>query len=124
MHGSPVSRAEFEARLKFLCSGPRRNLPRKLRDRHIVLKAASSRFDGNRQYDEMEVNMLLRAWLTEVGSTLRLDHVTLRRHLVDYGYLERSPSGDRYFVLERAAVRFAADVAMVDQTTLLRGASG
>ena len=95
-----ISQKEFTERLVELCvrSGLR-GVPRKTRDRHILLKGVSLALDLKAEYTEEEVNDTLRLWLTEVGGTLRrFGHVRLRRLLIDEEYLGRSKDGSRYWV--------------------------
>jgi hypothetical protein len=54
--------------------------------------------DGGRDYREREINERLVAWNREVAPAIEVDHVTLRRLLVDHGLLERNADGSRYRV--------------------------
>ena len=45
---------------------------------------------------EGEVNELLGYWSTHVAGLINYDYISLRRALVDYGYLERSSDGGTY----------------------------
>ena len=77
--------------------GPRR-FPRKRRDRDIMMKSIVMLMDSARSYSEEEVNELLLAWNRDVAPAIDTDHVTIRRILVDYGKLERTPDGSHYRV--------------------------
>ena len=110
-----ISTDDYRTILRRLCTGPERNFPRGGRDRAVLLKAASLRLAPARRYTEPEVTGQLKDWLREIGTTLRIDPVTLRRHLVDYGYLDRDPAGRVYWVLERTDWDFESAVARVDQ---------
>jgi hypothetical protein len=66
----------------FVADGRLTRLPARHGQRRVILEYVAGRFDPGRQYAEGEVNELL--------SSLHDDHVTLRRHLVDAGLLERS----------------------------------
>ena len=77
--------------------GPR-GFPRKQRDRHILMKSVVMLMDSERTYTEPEINELLQAWNRDVAPAIRVDHVSLRRWLVDYGQLERTASGSAYRV--------------------------
>ena len=77
--------------------GPR-GLPRKRRDRQIIMKSILLTLDSGRSYSETEINDLLRAWNTEVAPAIQTDHVTLRRLLIDWGHLERTADGRAYRV--------------------------
>ena len=67
-------------------------------------------------YDESEINNILQLWLSAVGVQIGSDHVTLRRELVDAGYLVRDADGRSYRLAEppRPPVSFAADVENVN----------
>jgi hypothetical protein len=71
--------------------------PAKERDRLPLLQALAARFALDRDYGEREVNEMLCAAL----HTDATDHVTLRRFLIDYGYLARDPKGTRYWRVEQ-----------------------
>ncbi|MGH0030656.1 MAG: DUF2087 domain-containing protein [Myxococcota bacterium] len=77
--------------------GPR-GFPRKERDRQILMKSIVMLMDSGRTYGEGEINQLLIEWNREVAPAVRIDHVSLRRWLVDYGHLERTASGSAYRV--------------------------
>ncbi len=63
--------------------GPRlKKIPRARKKRVIVLQHLLGRFDPKQSYPEKEVNDLLRDAHEDVA--------TLRRELVDYGYLTRN----------------------------------
>jgi hypothetical protein len=62
----------------------------------LVLAAASMSFVAGRSYTEREVNSVLRDWLADTGPMLAVDHVTLRRVLVDSRVLERDGFGHAY----------------------------
>ena len=64
--------------------------PRKERKRLVILRQLSSRFIPNHNYTEQEVNAIL--------SMAHHDHVTLRRNLVEYGFVERLPDGSKYWL--------------------------
>ncbi len=62
----------------------------------LVLAAAASAFREGKTYSEREVNDILLAWLGEAGAMLAVDHVELRRWLVDNRLLERDGFGRVY----------------------------
>src|SRR5258708_2599856 len=63
--------------------------------RHELRVAAlvylASKFDGDRKYSEIAVNMLLRRW------SAFDDPALLRRELFDRGYIERTRDGREYW---------------------------
>ncbi len=52
------------------------------------------------QLSEKEVNEKLKVWVKIVGDSIHIDHVTLRRELVDRGYLTRNADGSSYQVTQ------------------------
>ena len=79
-------------------------------DFNLMLAAAALAFAPNRSYSEMEVNDILRGWLAREGSILAVDHVELRRWLVDCRVLSRDDYG-RVYGLAAAVPQIAALVA-------------
>lgn len=68
-------------------------LPVKEKKKIIVILELLKRFESQRQYTEKEVNQIIVAVFE--------DFATLRRYMVDYGLLERTADGSRYWVKER-----------------------
>ena len=94
-----IGTCEFERRMVALClGGVGPGLPRRQRDRHILLKSVVLVLGHGRSYTEAAINDLLESWLDAVGPAVRLDHVSLRRHLIDQGYVERDAAGEGYRV--------------------------
>jgi len=62
----------------------------------LVLAAAAAAFQSNRTFAEREVNDVLRHWLAHSGAMLDMDHVELRRWLVDNRLLGRDGFGRVY----------------------------
>ncbi len=92
-----ITLEEFVERLCLVGAdrGPR-GFPRRQRDRHVLLKSIRMGLDATRTYSEPEVNAFLKEWNRDVAPAIHTDHVTLRRLLVDYGHLERTPDGRAY----------------------------
>ncbi|NYI08224.1 DUF2087 domain-containing protein [Allostreptomyces psammosilenae] len=94
----PASGRQAEAVLRaFVRDGRLVRLPARFGRRRLVLRHVAERaFAFGDEYDERQVNDILRGWC-DGGET---DHVTLRRHLVDDGLLAREhgrywrPSGE------------------------------
>lgn len=88
---------EAERRLRALASGglgP--GLPRRRRDQWILLRGAALVVDGSTPLDEKSLNEKLKVWLKALGPHTALDHVSLRRALVDERFLERTADGATY----------------------------
>lgn len=64
--------------------------PVKLSEKQIVLDYLRQKFEEGVCYTELEVNVLLKSWITFE------DYVTLRRDLIDFGYLKREDNGAVY----------------------------
>jgi hypothetical protein len=125
MDGEPISSREFKQRLARLClTSKLTGLPRNRRDRRIVLKSLTLGWTPGRRLAEHEINIALTRWLREVGRSMETDHVTLRRALVDEGFLERAAGGEWYQLGPRSAREdwFAPDVDAIDPETVLRDA--
>ena len=81
---SKIRTAEFKNRLAVLClRGRGGGFPRKHRDQHILFKSITLMLETKRDYSETEVNECLAIWLSHVGRSIEIDHVSLRRYLVD-----------------------------------------
>jgi hypothetical protein len=70
--------------------GPLSEFPTKEKKKIIVLNHLLSRFNSEKQYTEKEVNEILKP--------VFLDHMLLRRSLVDYGFMDRLRDGSLYWV--------------------------
>lgn len=117
----PVDRREFEARLSAICGGREMILPRKQRDRHILFRAIAQSIESGSPYSERELNDSLRDWVASIGLEASLDGVSLRRHLVDCGYLLRDRAGRRYAVRVNGndTVRFDSEIEALDVVDLI-----
>jgi hypothetical protein len=79
-------------------------------DFNLVLAAAARPFAAGRSYAEREVNDVLRDWLAHEGAMLAIDHVELRRWMVDCRVLDRDDYG-RAYSLGEPSPQIAAVVA-------------
>jgi hypothetical protein len=64
----------------------------KLKSRLVVLREITKKFEAQRIYHEKEVNEILKSVYD--------DYVTLRRQLVEYGYMGRKADGSEYWLTE------------------------
>lgn len=118
-----ISADEFEKRLPYLCVTRRGGgLPRRRRDLHIVLRSATLLLDRAEQYTEAGINAALRRWLEQVGYNFRLDHVTLRRMLVDHGFVVRDAAGRRYRILGDDGALFDPMIESLDPVFIVEEA--
>lgn len=72
--------------------GPLSHFPRKQKFKIAVLRHITQRFEVQKKYSEKEVNEILK--------TVDSDFVTLRRYLIEYGFLDRKDDGSQYWVKE------------------------
>src|SRR6058998_252055 len=110
----PIRVDEYRKRLVDLCArGGRHQLPRRGRDRGILLHALSRRFEGAGPLDEREATARIAAWLRGIGSAFETDPVSLRRALVDEGFLDRHPGGSAYRASSAYEARMGFDRAVL-----------
>ena len=97
----PVTQDQFIKRLTNLClrSGLA-GFPKDDLDQQILLKSAILLVGSGDAFSEKEINEKLEIWVTRVCPIQFFDRVTLRRYLVDSGYLIRSSDGARYQVAQ------------------------
>lgn len=101
---SPQPDPYLENVLRVFFDGDRlRSIPTKRRARVAVLLRLLERFEVGRSYTEVEVNEILR--------TAHEDVASLRRNLVEYGYLRRP--GGVYSVVETPPARTADEAQEV-----------
>ncbi|PYZ94655.1 transcriptional regulator [Salipaludibacillus keqinensis] len=70
--------------------GPLDSFPSKEKRKIIVLQHLMNRFEGNKIYSEKEVNVILKS--------VHPDFATIRRYLIEYGFMERSKDCNEYWV--------------------------
>ncbi len=92
-----IDATEFKERLAALCLQGR-SWPRQPRDRYILLKSMILLREPQRIHTEKEVNARLVEWVNELDQILYIDHVTLRRYLVNDEFLSRDLAGRSYWV--------------------------
>ena len=123
--GEKITAAEFSKRLAGLClTSGLAGFPRKERDRQILLKSVVMTMDRTLEYTEPEIDDRLIYWLTDIARSVQFDHVSLRRLLVDYGYLYRDSAGSSYRVVPagRGGVVFDAEVDELDVYSVIGAA--
>jgi len=94
-------------------------------DRHSFrYRSIVQTLDVTKNYSERMLNAELQQWLFEVGGGMDIDHVTLRRYLVDEGYLVRDAKGSAYTVnlTGRGHIGFEETVAAIDSLTVIQAA--
>lgn len=73
----------------FTAQGRLKRFPAKEKKKLVVLRTISEQFEAERRYSEKEVNAVLQAIFD--------DFVTLRRYLIQYGFLQREKDGSAYW---------------------------
>ena len=74
--------------------------PKRSEARQILLLSIAACFNEARtDYREVDVNDLIESWIAHFGQQLNLDHVTLRRALVDARILHRCSAGKHYSII-------------------------
>jgi hypothetical protein len=97
MSDERITPEQFEKRLVDLCvSGGLTGLPRRPVDREILYTGVLATLPRDRTYTQEALNAELGSWLVRIAESLEVDHVTLRREMVDRGFLVREPDGSRY----------------------------
>jgi hypothetical protein len=90
---------EFGAALRrMLSNGPLTGWPRRPADQEILVALTAARFERGRAYAEVEVNEVLKDWLATFSAPFGIDHVSMRRALVDAGFLQRDTAGAWYWI--------------------------
>ncbi len=73
---------------------PLKTLDMKEKSKLVVLREIARRFEAKKFYNEKEVNEILK--------TACDDFATLRRYLIEYGFLERKSDGSQYWLIENS----------------------
>jgi hypothetical protein len=106
-----IAASDFIRRLKALArGGVGPGLPRREQDRHVLLKAVALELADKLPCSERDLGIALQGWLASAGPRVDVDPVSLRRALVDFGYLRRDTAGRRYEPCASHAARFAPEV--------------
>lgn len=121
---SHITEPQFTSRfVTIMLAG--QGLPKKRPDRDIVFVSAILGLDPARSYTESELNDALRRWTGRFGDSCGLDHVTLRRYLIDEGYIARDSAGAAYrLAAETAPTTFDPSISDLDLDQLLFEARG
>ena len=98
---------------RMLANGPLTMIPKRPQDQDLLALIAAGRFRPGAVYREGEVNDILTAWLATFSEPYGIDHVTLRRMMVDSRLLVRTKSGSTYSVNAEKAEEIATVGAFV-----------
>lgn len=83
---------------RLLANGPLTAVPKRPEDQALLARLAASRLEPKRAYRESEVNEALGGWLGSFCAPSGIDHVTMRRIMVDTRLLDRDRAGLAYRV--------------------------
>ncbi len=122
---TPVTKEYFCKRLVDLCvKSGLSGFPKDDLDQHILLKSAVLIVGPSASFSEREIDEKLKYWINNVGESLKIDHATLRRRLIDTGYLTRNKDGSAYQVSAsgKQADLFEAGVEQVDAVQVIANA--
>ena len=86
MSKEKISQEQYIKIIIKLCVRRKSLLPKDGINKQILLKSIHSYFEDKTSMDEKQVNDKIKVWIDEVSNIESVDHVTLRRALVDYGY--------------------------------------
>lgn len=118
-----IAQDEFEKRvIDLLVRSSLYELPSKRKDLLIILKTIASQFkDGS--FTEKETNEVIKDFISKIPR-LKVDHVKIRRALIDEGFLKRTPSGSVYTINKDydAFKLFSEDINNLDCLNLIRNA--
>ncbi len=107
----PAARQSVEGLLRrLLHSGRLQGFPRHPERLDTVLAVAAGRLARRWPYAEWEINEELVEWLASVRADI--DHVALRRRMVDCGFLKRRTDGSVYFLNYRRVADVLGDPAI------------
>jgi len=70
--------------------GPLKDFPKKEKRKIVILRNIAMRFESEKEYTEKEVNEVLKG--------IFHDFVTIRRYLIEYGFMDRHKDGSSYWI--------------------------
>lgn len=103
---------------RLLANGPLTAVPKRPSDQQLLMALAAAQFEPQRTYRESEVNETLKAWIRTFCEPHGVDHVTIRRLLVDSRLLSRTTSGSTYRI-NREKLGETQSVATIDPAVVL-----
>jgi hypothetical protein len=125
MGNTIITKEFFIKRLSDLCArSGMEAFPKDEQDQHILLKSIVLELGDKEAFAEVEINERIKYWLLAISRMKKVDHSTLRRWLVDAGYLMRTPNGSRYEIARTgpSQERFAPEVEEVNVTAVVEAA--
>ena len=114
---------DFRKRLEVLCLNKGSPcLPKKYNDQQILFKSIILTLKPEKSYTEIEINDAIKKWLAEIGREIDVDHVTLRRSLIDEEYLSRDNEGKIYKLINDRDNLFEPEINMADPSLIIKEA--
>lgn len=101
---------------RLLANGPLTGWPRRPADQDLLVALTAARFEPGREYREAQVNEVIESWLATFVAEYGIDHVSMRRALVDARFLVRDRAGATYRL---DAGRVQGEDAKVEPASLL-----
>jgi hypothetical protein len=100
MKANPLmDKQDYVKRFTTLCLRSGLNdLPKDIRDQHILMKSIILTLEPSMSFTELDINKHIINWIDNFCQIQGLDQVTLRRRLIDAGYLTRTKDGATYQV--------------------------
>ena len=86
---------------RLLANGPLTAVPKRPSDQRLLMELAVARFEPGKTYREGDVNEILKQWIDTFCEPYGIDHVSMRRYLVDARLLARDSAGASYRVAAR-----------------------
>lgn len=118
-----ITLEQFKSRFVPLVLGGGSLLKKKIEDQHILFVSAVQAIEPGCRYSESELNEALKPWSATFGDGFGLDHVTLRRYLIDEGYLLRDAAGMDYSLnTEDPPTTYDPGIADLDHASMLEDA--
>jgi hypothetical protein len=118
-----ITQEAFTTRFVPLVMGGGSLLKKSAEDQHILFVSAMLGLEPERDYSEAELNEALKPWSATFGGEFGLDHVTLRRHLIDEGYLLRDVAGTTYTLnVDSLPITYDREIAELDHEHMLEEA--
>jgi len=115
---STAARQNVEELLRrLLQSGQLQGFPKHPRELDTVLAVAAVGLTRRWPYPEWEINEALAGWLASVRADI--DHVTLRRRMIDLGFLKRRTDGSVYFLNYGRVAEILGDPAVQVDTAAI-----
>ncbi|MDW7658372.1 MAG: DUF2087 domain-containing protein [Bacillota bacterium] len=80
-------------RLIYIKDGKVKALPSKEKKKIVIFQYVMEKFESGRIYSEKEVNQIIQEVID--------DYVTVRRYLIEYGFMDRKKDGSEYWVKDQ-----------------------